>query len=188
MMGLLSVARVHQTKDVFTCATPKLFVTLSTIAFSFLMSALNPDLTASTLYEASPERLPLARVAAAAALICVGAKLGEGCTMGNGVQGLATLSPASLTHVVLFMAAGVATATYADTASLLDFPPPPGDSSLNSSPQVHGPLLLAVSLLGIAGQFLRPRLPPPLAGPVTDVLAGASFASRSVCVDFEPET
>ena len=55
----------------------------------------------------------------AAALLAIGAgllvgfgtRMGNGCTSGHGVCGLARLSPRSLAAVALFMATGMATAT-----------------------------------------------------------------------------
>lgn len=44
-------------------------------------------------------------------LVGIGTRLGNGCTSGHGVCGLARLSPRSLVAVALFMGAGMATAT-----------------------------------------------------------------------------
>jgi hypothetical protein len=48
---------------------------------------------------------------AAGVLVGIGTRLGNGCTSGHGVCGLARLSPRSLVAVVVFMGAGMATAT-----------------------------------------------------------------------------
>lgn len=45
------------------------------------------------------------------ALVGFGTRMGNGCTSGHGVCGLARLSPRSLVSVLIFMAAGIATAT-----------------------------------------------------------------------------
>lgn len=48
---------------------------------------------------------------AAGLLVGFGTRLGNGCTSGHGVCGLARLSPRSLVSVVVFMALGMLTAT-----------------------------------------------------------------------------
>lgn len=45
------------------------------------------------------------------ALVGFGTRIGNGCTSGHGVCGLARLSPRSLVSVLIFMAVGIATAT-----------------------------------------------------------------------------
>jgi uncharacterized membrane protein YedE/YeeE len=55
----------------------------------------------------SMDAIPVLRLVAAGLFVGSGAQLGDGCTSGNGIQGLALFSPASLAFVVLFMAAGV---------------------------------------------------------------------------------
>lgn len=49
----------------------------------------------------------LVRSAVAGALVGVGSAIGNGCTSGHGVCGLARLSPRSLAHVVTFMGVGM---------------------------------------------------------------------------------
>jgi uncharacterized membrane protein YedE/YeeE len=51
----------------------------------------------------------LARVVAAGLLIGVGARVGNGCTSGHGVCGVARLSPRSIVAVTLFTAVGALT-------------------------------------------------------------------------------
>ena len=45
----------------------------------------------------------------AGALVGIGTRLGNGCTSGHGLCGIARLSPRSITGTVVFMAAGAAT-------------------------------------------------------------------------------
>ena len=62
-------------------------------------------------------------LAVAGLLVGMGTRLGNGCTSGHGVVGLALFSPRSLAAVCTFMATGVATAfaarSWAPLASLL---------------------------------------------------------------------
>jgi uncharacterized membrane protein YedE/YeeE len=54
---------------------------------------------------------PLPLLLAGGLLVGVGTRLGNGCTSGHGICGLARLSPRSLAAVAVFMAAGIATTT-----------------------------------------------------------------------------
>lgn len=54
---------------------------------------------------------PLALALGAGVLVGFGTRLGNGCTSGHGVCGLARRSPRSLASVLVFMAVGMATAT-----------------------------------------------------------------------------
>jgi uncharacterized membrane protein YedE/YeeE len=45
-------------------------------------------------------------------LVGIGTRMGNGCTSGHGVCGIARLSPRSFIAVVTFMAAGIITATF----------------------------------------------------------------------------
>lgn len=58
---------------------------------------------------APPTDLGLAGLAGV--LVGLGTRIGSGCTSGHGVCGLARLSPRSLAATLVFMAAGMATAT-----------------------------------------------------------------------------
>jgi uncharacterized membrane protein YedE/YeeE len=51
-------------------------------------------------------------IIAAGLLVGFGTRLGSGCTSGHGICGLSRLSPRSLVSVLVFMAAGVLTATF----------------------------------------------------------------------------
>lgn len=58
-------------------------------------------------YQASPANLPL--LILAGLLVGFGTRLGNGCTSGHGICGLARLSPRSLAAVLVFMGAGFVT-------------------------------------------------------------------------------
>jgi len=61
------------------------------------------------------------RLAAAGTLVGAGSSLGKGCTSGNGIQGLAALSPFSLVFVCAFMAAAaVAAPLFRSSADVLN--------------------------------------------------------------------
>jgi len=71
---------------------------------------------ATLAYRALPEAAaiaahPLAVALVAGLLVGFGTRLGNGCTSGHGVCGLARLSPRSLVSVIVFMAVGMLTAT-----------------------------------------------------------------------------
>lgn len=54
---------------------------------------------------------PLAIAIGSGLLVGIGTRLGNGCTSGHGVCGLARLSPRSLAAVLVFMGIGMVTAT-----------------------------------------------------------------------------
>jgi len=76
----------------------------------FVLSFLSPGLTEAV--DSSWERLLLA-----AALMGAGTFFGQGCTSGNGVNGLSSLSPASFVNVLCFMVSGAVTAVLTGTLS-----------------------------------------------------------------------
>ena len=57
------------------------------------------------------EGFPLAWLVAAGLLVGAGTRLGNGCTSGHGICGLARLSPRSLVAVLVFMGCGVVAVT-----------------------------------------------------------------------------
>ncbi|HXG29681.1 MAG TPA: YeeE/YedE thiosulfate transporter family protein [Nevskiales bacterium] len=58
-----------------------------------------------------PDAAGIALIVLAGLLVGLGTRLGNGCTSGHGVCGLARLSRRSLVSVLLFMGAGIATAS-----------------------------------------------------------------------------
>ncbi len=80
--------------------------------YCFLAGLLGGGLTLLLLYPAAFSVRPpgsLATLAAAGLLVGFGTGLGNGCTSGHGVCGLATRSARSLSAVMIFMATGAAT-------------------------------------------------------------------------------
>lgn len=168
LIGCLAAMRLYCTRNVMTCATPRLFMTAGTACFSLCFRyVFNND----DIFEAVPESVSWVRTIIAGAMIGLGARMGEGCTSGNGIQGLSAMSVASLTHVVTFMGAGVAAASLFGSSSTL--------SSVPASPTPIT-LLAAVSVGGIVTQLLRLKSADPVTKAVTDFSAGFSFASSLI--------
>jgi len=107
-LGLLSVARVQTQNKLMNSATPMFWTTCGTVLSAGMLSVALSYLRATSYDDLD---LPLPTVLLAAVSLAVGAKLGKGCTFGNGIQGLGCGSLASLVHVVTFMATGIVTAT-----------------------------------------------------------------------------
>lgn len=70
-------------------------------------------------FEPLPATFPVTRAALAGALVGFGASMGNGCTSGHGVCGIARMSPRSLAYTATFMGSGMAAATLARTAEAL---------------------------------------------------------------------
>lgn len=79
----------------------------------------------------SLEALHSTRLAGGAFLVGLGAGLGNGCTSGHGVCGLARLSKRSIIAVLSFMGSGMITASLLRSASII--PPPPLLSSSSTT-------------------------------------------------------
>jgi uncharacterized membrane protein YedE/YeeE len=188
LLGLLSLARLQTTASLMRSATPHLFSTLGAVLGACFLDFAHPRPLRGSGHFASASLEPSTLVVSAL-LVSIGAKLGAGCTYGNGIQGLGFLSRASLAHVGTFMLAGVATATYLNlgdspgiaaaaagkiffnraTSNLQQVPfQPPSPLSL----LVDNGGLLGCALFGVLFQFLEPA--PRF---LRDVLAGASFSS-----------
>eukprot|EP00040_Diaphanoeca_grandis_P043692 m.9990 g.9990 ORF g.9990 m.9990 type:complete len:340 (-) comp8047_c0_seq1:163-1182(-) len=117
----------------------------------------------SGLFESSVPSFPVVRTIVAGLLVGSGSKLGNGCTSGNGVQGLSTLSLASLVFVVLFMGAGAITTTVFNSAALMTSAP---TSRFEWELAVAAGSMLALQFgLGNAGQKS-----------VSNVVGGSAFA------------
>ena len=69
--------------------------------------------------EAPRNGFPLPWLLAAGLLVGFGTRLGNGCTSGHGICGLARLSKRSLAAVVAFMASGIATVALMRAGGLL---------------------------------------------------------------------
>lgn len=72
---------------------------------------------AGTLQSLSPSRLVTGGL-----LVGLGAGIGNGCTSGHGVCGLARLSPRSILAVLTFMSSGIITATLLRSANVIPVP------------------------------------------------------------------
>jgi hypothetical protein len=92
-LGLLSVARVANVQKLMNSATPQLWTTMGTVLSAGILSFAIPSLHLTSFDEL---RIPLPTLLLAAVCLSVGAKLGKGCTFGNGIQGLGASSKASL--------------------------------------------------------------------------------------------
>jgi len=125
-------------------------------------SAIASSILAPQFFEAEfMKSASLTRLAFAGVLTGAGSKMGQGCTCGNGIQGLAALSPASGAFVVVFMAAGAAAAALGDQSAALR--PTPTSFSWP----------LAAAAAGLAAvQLAAARNHPAL----SNVLCGGAFA------------
>ncbi|HEY1076462.1 MAG TPA: YeeE/YedE family protein [Fontimonas sp.] len=79
------------------------------MASGWIAAALGKPLAAAPQIEGGAG---LAVLLAGAVLVGVGTRLGNGCTSGHGVCGLARLSARSLVSVLVFMALGIVSATF----------------------------------------------------------------------------
>lgn len=161
-LGLLSLSRVSTSGEFMTSATPRLWTTSSTVVSAGILSKLFPILR-RTAYDDINISFPV--LIMSAVFLSVGAKLGRGCTFGNGIQGLGASSLASLVHVGTFMAAGVITATSLSLGSNI-----PENKSTSLDFATSLPLVIS-ALGGIASQFA------PLPQQLRDILAGLTFSS-----------
>ena len=98
----------------------------------------------------------------------LGTKIGNGCTSGHGICGLARLSKRSLASVVTFCAVGIATAVLTATTPSLE-------SAFRTSdiPANNPKLGYAVTVAGLALAFSKTR-------PITKKVYGA-IASALIC-------
>lgn len=77
-----------------------------------------PNITSAVAPVDVLSSVPLVRLAVAGALVGAGTRVGNGCTSGHGVSGLARGSKRSLAAVASFLVSGIATATLTSSASL----------------------------------------------------------------------
>jgi len=117
----------------------------------------------------------LLRLAIGGALVGAGSSLGKGCTSGNGIQGLAAVSPASFAFVLTFMVAGAAAAAILGSSDIVlgvaSAPAPaPGSDAVAYE-------LFVLSLVLAGGQYMAGK-----AGAFRGaaVLGGAAFSSSLV--------
>ena len=167
-IGLLAVCRLAGTKDLLYSSTYTRFQTPAMLLSGYALSRSYPAFFELPQSSSVPVE-SLLRISAAGMLVGAGARLGKGCTSGNGIQGISALSPASLVHVLIFMAAGAGTATLSAPGDFV------GGGDGSAAPQLGEYSTLA------AASALSALLQIPLAGgslaPLADMLSGFSFAS-----------
>jgi len=124
----------------------------------------------------------LARLLFGGLMVGFGTSLGEGCTSGHGLTGLARLSPRSWVAVPLFMGFGVASGTFCATSIAL--PPQPTVEAEQPGWEVAlatavfllfvllVPLALAIFVPSIKDRLARA---PPAAEPMIEVVSGIVF-------------
>jgi len=124
----------------------------------------------------------LARLLFGGVMVGFGTSLGEGCTSGHGLTGLARLSPRSWVAVPLFMGFGVAAGTLCATSAAL--PPRPSVEAEQPAWEMAlaAAMLLLVSLLvplalAIFVPSIKDKLAqaPPSAEPMIEVVSGIVF-------------
>ena len=148
------------------------YTTTGMLAASALVSGVvGPGLAGASFFEASfLSSASLPWLAGCGALVGLGSGMGKGCTSGNGIQGLACCSKASLAFVMIFMAgSGVAAALVDQSAALA---PVPSVFSTNLA-------LVQLGLLVVQGAFgwmATEMEPTDRLLPVSNVAAGAGFA------------
>ena len=161
-IGIFATIFAHTNRSAMPSSTPHAHVQPAMLVTSAVASAV----LASQFFEAEfLEAASLTRLAASGGLVGLGAKLGMGCTCGNGIQGLASLSPASLAFTLVFMAAGAAAAALGDQSA-----------SLRPTPTAFSPALAAAAAALAAGQLALGRRGGASALAAANALCGAGFA------------
>lgn len=176
LIGGLAVARIKAGRGMLPSATPVPIVTPSVMLGGYLIKNY---LNSSPELLGNAEDLPtdpsaLLSLVSAAACVGVGAKMGGGCTSGNGINGLAALSNASLVFVLTFMGMGALSAAYLA----------PARADAAESPTDFPWLVLALSATGICAQlipvtasFVKGAFPIATTDIIADIGAGLAFAS-----------
>ena len=130
-----------------------------------------------TLFEPPGSSLSYGRIVLAAACVGAGAKLGQGCTCGNGIQGLSGFSRTSFQFVCIFMVTAMVVASLFETAHTLDVVDDINDNH-PTEPQYTSTAYLmmqiGIAVVGIIAQLDRTSVVPTV---VIDVLAGIAFAT-----------
>ena len=158
-IGIIATIYAVSNKKLMPSSTPNVHVWPGMLAASAILSSV----LLPTFFEVgSLGNANLTRLAAAGVLVGVGSKLGAGCTCGNGIQGLASFSPASLAHVMAFMAIGAAAAVLGDNSAALQPTP-----TAFSWPLAATAAVLATAQFALAKQNLVVA---------SNVLCGCGFA------------
>lgn len=158
-IGIFATIFAHTNRSAMPSSTPHAHVQPAMLVTSAVASVV----LASQFFEAEfLEAASLTRLAASGGLVGLGAKLGMGCTCGNGIQGLACLSPASLGFVLIFMCTGALVAYLVDNA----FAP--------SASSFSWPLVRLVASIAATQYSLRTNKK------TSNVLGGCGFATSLV--------
>ena len=138
-------------------------------------AAAHPGIT--LFFEPPGSSLSYGRIVLAAACVGAGAKLGQGCTCGNGIQGLSGFSRTSFQFVCIFMVTAMVVASLFETAHTLDVVDDINDNH-PTEPQYTSTAYLmmqiGIAVVGIIAQLDRTSVVPTV---VIDVLAGIAFAT-----------
>eukprot|EP00040_Diaphanoeca_grandis_P031230 m.186449 g.186449 ORF g.186449 m.186449 type:complete len:334 (+) comp32268_c2_seq2:286-1287(+) len=134
---------------------------LTTLAYALFTNGLSKG-SYTSMFEAGLISLPLARIVLAGLLTGAGAKFGGGCTSGNGIQGIAALSPASLVFTVAFMVSGAVVSATTGSPLLTES---------RAETSFLWELALAASLMLGAQHFVSTH-----SQMIANVFAGGSFA------------
>jgi len=125
-LGLLCASHLHSTGKVLpssSFASPLLTLGMVLGGYTVFLfhneDAVEWNGSITSIVDKSLSLFPLHTTLLASIFIGAGSRLGRGCTSGNGIQGISSLSLASLAHVVTFMIFGVATATVLNTSQFL---------------------------------------------------------------------
>lgn len=100
--------------------------------------------------------LSTARLAGGGFLVGLGAGVGNGCTSGHGVCGLARLSPRSIIATLTFMSSGIITASLFHSASIIPVPNPKQTMSITTLIPNAG---ITIPLLAVLPYMLAKLLP-----------------------------
>jgi len=171
-IGCAASIYTYFNKDTMPSSTFNWYTTTGMLAASALVSGVvGPGLAGASFFEASfLSSASLPWLAGCGALVGLGSGMGKGCTSGNGIQGLACCSKASLAFVMIFMAgSGVAAALVDQSAALA---PVPSVFSTNLALVQLGLLLVQ----GAFGWMATEMEPTDRLLPVSNVAAGAGFA------------
>ena len=132
-------------------------------------------------FEPPGSSLSYGRILLAAACVGAGAKLGQGCTCGNGIQGLSGFSRTSFQFVCIFMITAMVVASLFQTAHTLDVVDAINDNDNShqidfqyTTPSAYLLIQIGIAAVGIIAQLNRTSVVPTV---VIDVLAGIAFAT-----------
>jgi hypothetical protein len=137
------------------------------------------SMPADNTFDVLPETFTVTRAALGGLLVGLGAALGNGCTSGHGICGNARLSARSMVYTLLFMASGMAAATFSNSAAAAGIAPVaaqlvwPHSNVLRFGMLLLGSAVLTLAALaGIAKQVRSHQV----LGLAAELASGALFA------------